>query len=159
MFKKVLLCYDGSEPARRALKRGAELAILVGAEVHVLSIVRDDVMSAAVMATAAGHTCLIDEERDYQKMLDVSIERLKARGVNAKGHLAHGNTIQQIAAYSQKLAVDLIIIGHYPSSEGRRWWSGPERVSLAERVNCCIFIAVNADDAPSSPLNNRANTF
>jgi nucleotide-binding universal stress UspA family protein len=150
MFKKVLLCYDGSEPGRRALKRGAELAILVGAEVHVLSIVRDDVMSAAVLATAAGHTCLVDEERDHQKLLDDSIERLSARGVKAKGHLAHGNTIQQIVAYSRKLAVDLIVVGHYPSSEGRRWWSGPERASLAEQVNCCIFIAVNADGTPSA---------
>ncbi|MDP8985142.1 MAG: universal stress protein [Pseudomonadota bacterium] len=149
MFKKVLLCYDGSEPGRRALKRGAELAILVGAEVHVLSIVRDDVLSAAVMATAAGHTCLVDEERAYQKLLDDSVERLTARGVKAKGYLAHGNTIQQIAAYAQKLAVDLIVIGHYPSPEGRRWWSGPERASLAERVNCCIFVAVNADSDPS----------
>jgi len=150
MFKKVLLCYDGSEPGRRALKRGAELAILVGAEVHVLSIVRDDVMSAAVIATAAGHTCLVDEERDYQKLLDDSIERLSARGVRAKGHLAHGNTIQQIVAYSRKLAVDLIVLGHYPSSEGRRWWSGPERASLAEQVSCCIFIAVNADSPPTA---------
>jgi nucleotide-binding universal stress UspA family protein len=147
MFKKVLLCYDGSEPGRRALKRGAELAILVGAEVHVLSIVRDDVMSPAVMATAAGHTCLVDEERDYQKLLDDSLQKLAGRGVKAKGYLAHGNTIQQIVAYSRKLGIDLIVIGHYPSSEGRRWWSGPERASLAERVNCCIFIAVNADDA------------
>jgi hypothetical protein len=39
MFKRVLLCYDGSEAGRRALKRGAELAILVGAQVHVLSII------------------------------------------------------------------------------------------------------------------------
>jgi nucleotide-binding universal stress UspA family protein len=150
MFKRVLLCYDGSEPGRRALKRGAELAILVGADVHVLSIVRDDVMSAAMMATAAGHTCLVDEERDYQKLLDGSIERLSARGVKAKGYLAHGNTIRQIVAYSRKLAVDLIVIGHYPSPEGRRWWSGPERASLAEQVNCCIFIAVNADSAPTA---------
>ena len=151
MFKKVLLCYDGSEPGRRALKRGADLAILVGAEVHVLSIVRDDVLSAAVMATAAGHTCLVDEDRDYQKLLEDSIQRLQARGVKAKGYLAHGNTIPQIVAYSRKLGVDLIVIGHYPSSEGRRWWSGPDRASLAERVNCCIFIAVNADDAPAAP--------
>jgi hypothetical protein len=35
MFKRVMLCYDGTEVGRRALKRGAELAILVGARVYV----------------------------------------------------------------------------------------------------------------------------
>jgi len=39
MFKRVLLCYDGTEVGRRALKRGAELAILVGAQAYVLSII------------------------------------------------------------------------------------------------------------------------
>jgi nucleotide-binding universal stress UspA family protein len=143
MFKRVLLCYDGSAHGRRALKRGAELAILVGAEVHVLSIVANDVMSAAVLATAAGHTCLVDEEREYQNILDEGIQILKSKGVNAHGYLAHGNTIQQIATHAKRLAVDLIVMGHYPNAAGRRWWSGPDRASLADRVSCCIFIAVS----------------
>ena len=92
----------------------------------------------------------VDEEREHQRLLDTSIEWLSARGVKTKGYLAHGNTIQQIVGYSRKLAVDLIVIGHYPSPEGRRWWSGPERASLAEQVNCCIFIAVNADGTPTA---------
>jgi len=39
MFKRVLLCYDSTEAGRRALRRGAELAVLLGAQVYVLSIV------------------------------------------------------------------------------------------------------------------------
>ena len=54
MFKRVLLCYDGSEVGRRALKRGAELAILVRAQVYVLSIIPAGVTSAAVVTGAAG---------------------------------------------------------------------------------------------------------
>jgi len=50
MFKRVLLVYDGSEVGRRALKRGAELAMLVGAEVYVLSIIPTGVAGAAVVA-------------------------------------------------------------------------------------------------------------
>jgi len=52
------------------------------------------------------------------------------------------DTIPTIVAYSKKLAVDLIVVGHYPTAEGRRWWAGPERASLAELVDCCLFIAV-----------------
>jgi nucleotide-binding universal stress UspA family protein len=146
MFKRVLLCYDGSEVGRRALKRGAELAILVGAQVYVLSIIPAGVAGAAVVAGAAGHACLVDEEGGYRKLLDESVEWLKARGVSTEGYLASGNTIDQIIAFSRRLAVDLIVLGHYPQPSGGFWWGSPQRSSLAERANCCVFVAVNESD-------------
>jgi len=129
MFKHVLLCYDGSRAGRAALKQGAELAILVGAQVHVLSIISSEVPDP------------VDREGDYRKLLDESIEWLRVRGVAATGYLAHGNTLEEIVAHAKRLAVDLIVVGLYPKSSGGRWWSGPDRQSLAERVNCAVFIA------------------
>jgi nucleotide-binding universal stress UspA family protein len=152
MFKRVLLCYDGTEVGRRALKRGAELAILVGAQVYVLSIIPSGVTDAAVAAGAAGHACLVDEPRGYRKLLDESIELLKARGVSAEGYLASGNTIEQIIAFSRRLAIDLIVLGHYPQPAGGFWWGSSQRASLAERANCCVFVAVNTPDASTPPI-------
>ncbi len=147
MFKRVLLCYDGSEAGRRALKRGAELAIVLGAHVHVLSIIPSGLADAAVIAGATGHACLVDDSRGYRKLLDESLEWLKGRGVVAEGYLATGNTLDQIAACAKRLAIDLIVLGHYPQPEGGFWWSGPQqRASLAERVGCCVFVAVNAEN-------------
>jgi nucleotide-binding universal stress UspA family protein len=151
MFKRVLLCYDGSEVGRRALKRGAELAILLGAQVYVLSIIPSGVAGAAVVAGAAGHACLVDEEDGHRKLLDESVEWLRARRVNAEGYLATGNTIEQIVAFSRRLGVDLIVLGHYPQPSGGFWWGSTHRTSLAERANCCVFVAVTAaEDAQSS---------
>jgi len=150
MFKRVLLCYDGSEVGRRALKRGAELAILVGAKVYVLSIIPGGLADAAVVAGAAGHACIVDDAGGYRKLLDESTEWLKARGVSAEGYLASGNTIDQIIAFSRRLAIDLIVLGHYPQPSGGFWWGSPQRASLAERAKCCVFVAVNTpDDAQS----------
>jgi nucleotide-binding universal stress UspA family protein len=143
VFNRVLLCYDGSADGRRALKRGAEFAILVGAEVHVLSILASNAISPAVMTAAAGYVCLVDEEQRCRELLDDSIERLKARGIKAYAYFARGDTVPTIVAYSKKLAADLIVVGHYPTAQGRRWWAGPERASLAELVDCCLFIAVS----------------
>ena len=150
MFKRVLLCYDGSVVGRRALKRGAELAILVGAKVYVLSIIPAGVAGAAVVAGAAGHACLVDEESGYRKLLDESVDWLKARQVAAEGYLASGNTIEQIVEYSRRLSIDLIVLGHYPQPAGGFWWGSSQRTSLAERANCCVFVAVNEPDAPPS---------
>ena len=109
MFKRVLLCYDGSEVGRRALKRGADLAILVGAQVYVLSIIPSAVANAAVVAGAAGHACLVDEPGDYRKLLNESVEWLKARHVSAEGYLASGNTIEQIIAFSRRSRIVIVI--------------------------------------------------
>ncbi len=150
MFKRVLLCYDGTEVGRRALKRGAELAILLHAQVFVLSIVPSGAAEAAVLAGAAGHACLVDEAAGYRKLLDESIDLLKARGVSAEGYLATGNIIDQIIAFSRRLSIDLIVLGHYPQPSGGFWWGSSQRTSLAERANCCVFVAVNTADAPAS---------
>jgi nucleotide-binding universal stress UspA family protein len=148
MFKRVLLCYDGSESGRRALKRGAELAILLGAHVDVLSIVPDGVADAAVLAGAMGQACIVDDARGYRRLLDGSIEWLRARGVEAEGYLASGNTIEQIVAYANRLSIDLVVLGHYPQPSGGFWWSGPQRATLAERLSCCLFVAVSAEKSP-----------
>jgi nucleotide-binding universal stress UspA family protein len=150
MFKRVLLCYDGTEAGRRALRRGAELAILLGAHVSVLSIVTDGVANAAVLAGAAGQACIVDEPAQYRKLLTESIDWLRARGVKAEGHLTGGDYIDQIIAFSDRLNIDLIVLGHYPRPTGGSWWSASKRTSLADRVKCCIFVAVNAADDPDS---------
>jgi nucleotide-binding universal stress UspA family protein len=146
MFKRVLLCYDGSEVGRRALKRGAELAILLNAQVHVLSIIPAGVANAAVIAGATGHACVVDDSRGYRQLLEKSLEWLKARGVVAEGYLASGNTVDQIVDHAKRLAIDLIVLGHYPQPAGGFWWSNAQqRASLAERVACCVFVAVSAE--------------
>jgi nucleotide-binding universal stress UspA family protein len=147
MFKRVLLCYDGSQAGRRALMRGAELAILLGARVYVLSIVPKNIANAAVDAGAVGYACLVEDSGGYRKHLDESLGWLKARGVMCEGYLASGDTLDQIVAHAKRLAIDLIVLGHYPQPAGGLWWSSPrQRASLTERVGCCVFVAVSAED-------------
>jgi nucleotide-binding universal stress UspA family protein len=146
MFKRVLLCYDSTEAGRRALRRGAELAVQLGAQVHVLSIATDGVANAAVLAGAAGQACIVDESAQYRKLLTESIDWLTARGVSAEGYLASGDFIEQIIAFSNRLNIDLIVLGHYPRPSGGSWWSGSKRATLTDRVKCCVFVAVSAAD-------------
>ena len=146
MFKRVLLCYDGSVAGRRALRRGADLAFQLGAQVYVLSIIPSGAFDPVLIASAAGHACIVDEDHGYRKMLDESVEWLKARGLKVEGYLTSGNTVDRILEYAAKLAIDLIVLGYYPQPSGGFWWSGSQRATLAERARCCILVAV--DSAP-----------
>jgi nucleotide-binding universal stress UspA family protein len=142
MFKRIMLCYDGSVAGRKALQHGAELAQLVNAHVSVLSIVSETAAHPNTIAASVGTVCLVDYASEHRESLHECIFLLKSRGVQAEGFLASGNTIDEISAYSKRLSIDLIVVGHYPKPIGGRWWSGPERASLAERVTCCVLIAI-----------------
>jgi nucleotide-binding universal stress UspA family protein len=143
MFKRVLLCYDGSAAGRRALRRGADLSICLKSQVYVLSIIPAGALDPVLAAGAAGQACLVNEDHGYRPMLDESVEWLKARGLAAEGYLASGDTVERILEYANKLAVDLIVLGYYPRPSGGFWWSSASRASLAERARCCILVAVD----------------
>jgi nucleotide-binding universal stress UspA family protein len=151
VFKRVLLCFDGTEVGRRALLRGAELAILLRAHVYVLSIIPADVSDPIIAAGAVGSASFIDEPGEYHRLLDGSLAWLRERGVTCEGFLASGNVIDEIAGFSQRQRIDLIVLGHYPQPTGGFWWSAGQRGTLAERTKCCIFVAVNAA-SPPDPL-------
>jgi nucleotide-binding universal stress UspA family protein len=142
MFKRVLLCFDGTESGRRALRKGAELAIELRAEIFILSIVPSDQVDPGVAAGFVGQACFADTASRYQKQLDESIDLLKMRGVKAAGFIASGDTIDQILLHARKLAVDLIVVGYYPRPAGGFWWSSTKRSSLAEQAGCCVLVAV-----------------
>ena len=147
MFQRVLLCYDGSDAGRRALKRGAELAIVLNAQAHLLLISPTGMDDPFLAAGATGHACILgDTVTRHEKMLSESVEWLRARGISAQSHVTHGNTVDQIVAYTKKLNIDLIVLGHYPRPSGGFWWSTSQRGSLAERAHCCVFVAVDSPD-------------
>jgi nucleotide-binding universal stress UspA family protein len=137
-----MICHDNPSQASKALQIGSELARLGAAHVCVLSIISNSAAHPHTMAATLGTVCLIDYESERRASLDDCIALLRSRGVQAEGFLAHGNTIDEIAAYAKQLSIDLIVVGHYPKSTGGRWWSGPERGSLAERVSCNVLIAI-----------------
>jgi nucleotide-binding universal stress UspA family protein len=142
MFKEVLICHDGSTAGLRALRRGAELAALLKPKVHVLSFFSSAHSDAVLAANTVGFQCVVDLEEEHRQSLQQCLDWLAARSIVAQGHLAHGQTIDEIADCANRLKVDLIVLGHYPKPDGGRWWSGKERAALAERVHCSVFIAV-----------------
>ena len=77
MYKKVLLAYDGSVEGRRALREGAKLAQLCGAEVFLLAVVE----VSSIMTPEAGLTIPIDEQMEnYKAILAEGVKRLEELG-------------------------------------------------------------------------------
>jgi nucleotide-binding universal stress UspA family protein len=143
-FKTILLCYDSTREGRRALLQGAELAQQLGAETHLLAIAPTIVGSS--MRDMPSAVALQEAERNIRDVLREGVERLRARGLVATGHLAFGRPTEQIPAVARDLGVDLIIIGHRPCGVVERWWAGPGNAQLLDHIACSILVSIDPNE-------------
>ena len=138
MFTRILLCYDGSREGRNALWHGAEVALSMRAETHLLAIVR-----GTRIAPPEGHTDVGMQSGMYAEdaILREGVEWLRDRGLHARGHLVRGDPIVEIPAYAREIGADLIVVGHRRRGALARWWSDAESASLLDASPCSVLAA------------------
>lgn len=149
MFHTMLLCYDGTRESRMALKQGAELAAACHAHVHLLAIIKSGAM-ALVGETLSTEVPLADYQKRVTDILHEGVERLRALGVTAQGHIAIGDPVTEIAAAAQNLKIDLVVLGHHSQSAFARWWRGSPDVSLIDMVHSSILVCIESADPLSA---------
>ena len=60
--------------------------------------------------------------------------------------MLQGEVIHQIAEFAERIAADLIVVGHrHEKSMLRRWWSGSTARSLVEESPCSVLIVVSQE--------------
>lgn len=140
MYHNILLCYDGSEEGRNALKEGAEVALSMNAHTHLLAILRS--RGADIAAGSLGPSHLPDaQQQAAMRILREGVEWLKARNLDAQGQLVFGDPVSRIATCARTLGCDLVVVGHHHRSRLARWWSEAEEETLIERTPCSVLVA------------------
>jgi nucleotide-binding universal stress UspA family protein len=143
MYRNILLCYDGTEEGRNALKEGAEVALSMNAHTHLLAILR--ISGADLAAESLGPVHSHDEQQAAMRILREGVEWLKARNLDARGQLVFGDPVSHISTCARKLGCDLIVVGHRHRSRLARWWSEDEDAKLLEQAPCSILVALGAE--------------
>ena len=143
MFRKVLLCYDGSREGRHALRAGADVVVCMKSDAYLLAICQNQ-LHGSIPEAVTPHLAEREDSR-AQALLDEGVQWLRERGVNAAGTLEYGNAVDCIATTAQSVGADLIVLGHKHRGPLARWWSASDEESLLERVDCSILVA-SADD-------------
>jgi nucleotide-binding universal stress UspA family protein len=139
MYKKVLLAYDGSIEGRRALREGAKLAQLCGAEVFLLAVVET---ASSVASLEGGVMISMDEQfANYQEILAEGVERLKAMGFSATARLGMGDAGQVITEVAQEIDANLVVVGHRPQGPLARWLFGSVGTYLVKHLRCSVLVA------------------
>lgn len=144
MYRRVLLCYDGTREGRRALRQGADVVLCMKADAYLLAISQNLVATAIPEGVTA--TLAEQEDERARALLQEGIEWLRERGVAVKGSIEYGNAVDRISEAAQRLGADLIVLGHKPRGALARWWSESDEESLLERVNCSVLVATAVEE-------------
>lgn len=117
----ILLYYDGSAEAKRALRRAAEYALARAATIHVLTVA--ETLPAIAASTGLLSDIAYGEILDKGwRTLDEALAALREHGAHAQGHLAHGAVVENIARHATLVDADTIVMGFRHRHLIERWW-------------------------------------
>jgi nucleotide-binding universal stress UspA family protein len=132
-MQKILVAYDGDEPAQLALERGAELARAFGAELAVIS----------VTPWRSGRVPVDpwDDAELHAKALKTAAEWLGRRGLAAELLSPAGDPAQTIEEVAQAGAFDTIVVGSRGLGAVSRFMQGSVSEHLATNAKASVLIA------------------
>lgn len=108
MITKILLGYDDSEPAKRALALALDMARRYDAALDVLSVVRPP-----EFLSEKDSQQVIHNSRNIQRTMLQSLKpQVEAAGVEASFEVAVGSPGDQMLKHAEQQGVDLVIVGH-----------------------------------------------
>ena len=132
---KVLVAYDGSEPAGHALTRAAQIAQRGDAEVTVISVVP----LQASGPRSAGPVIGGDVE-EHGRELDEAVAKLKEAGVAAETIEAVGHPAESIVDEAERGKFDLIIVGHRGLHGVQRFLMGSTATRVVTHAHCDVLV-------------------
>jgi nucleotide-binding universal stress UspA family protein len=150
MYSKILVAYNGTPESRLALQECIRLAPGPAAQIHLLAVVTPTPIVLAGEFVAAVPT--VDEElaekEAMRQVLDAGRKMLAEGGLNVATHLEIGEPVNVIADLVNRLAIELVIVGHSRHKPfALRWWRGSMDAVLVDKVRCSVLVA--AEPKPS----------
>ncbi|SMB99397.1 Nucleotide-binding universal stress protein, UspA family [Thermanaeromonas toyohensis ToBE] len=137
MFNKILLGYDGSPYARKALMIALDLAKKYGAEVTAVSIAhipdfadsRDEVNGV-----------LEDARRFFEKALEEAKTLATQEGIAMTTRVVPGHPADTLARLAEEEGYDLIILGARGLSGIKRFLLGSVSEAVVRLAKCPVLI-------------------
>jgi nucleotide-binding universal stress UspA family protein len=138
MFRKILLAYDGSAGAKRALDVALELASVSGAALWAL----------AVEERLPHYAATIDEVEEakefanhcYQEALSVAYLRALKAGVELKSEIRAGHAARTIVDFTKEGEFDLVVLGSSGHSKVWAMFLGTTAEKVSRHVPCTVLI-------------------
>jgi nucleotide-binding universal stress UspA family protein len=138
MFQKILVAYDGSAGAKRALDVAIELARAAHGEVWALGVEERLPHYAATVSE-------MEEEKEsanhyYHEVLSAAyLSALKA-GVELKSEIRAGHAARTIIDFTRERGFDLVVLGSSGHSKVWAMFLGTTAEKVSRHVPCTVLI-------------------
>lgn len=134
-MKTIIVGYDDTEPAKRALERAADLAGAFGSRLIVTSVV-------AVVTSAAPRSIGTDpqDEGVHEAQLAAAKAFLTGRGIEADYIEALGHPAESIVEAAVERGADMIVVGTREPGFAQRLLGNSVSDAVAHRAHCDVLI-------------------
>lgn len=124
-MEKIVVGYDGSPQAKKALQRAKTLAEKFGSKIYVVHVIDTAILSLSDMFSSP--TVLTNLRGKAEQLIKEALETL---GGNAEGKILEGDPAHEIVKFAKEMNASLIILGARGLSTIRRILMG----SVSSRV-------------------------
>jgi len=142
MFKKIVVAYDESPEAKRALTAAIDLANQLRAELRLITV-REPLPAYAAYVEAAfpGSERIFGDERHtfYEDLQKEAKAQALAHGIVAEGVIIEGDEIQGLTEDLESWKADLLVMGRRHHSSAAAKIRGGTTHEVAERTHCSIL--------------------
>ncbi len=138
MWRKILVGYDGSEGAKKALAAAVTLASRLGTELHTISVEEKLPHYAATVGE------VIESKQEaaeyFRRVAEEARQSAQAGGVILQCHILPGHEVETIVTFAKDHGFDLLVIGFMGHSRifGRIWGSTSQ--NLTKLSPCTVLV-------------------
>lgn len=136
MFDRVVVGADNSPTAKRAIETAAQLVLLTGGTLHLVTAYAAKQHSGSSVPSEFQQS---NNEGEAEATLQVLSFVAKNLGVEPVLHLSMGDPAEAIIATADKIDADLIVVGNR-GMKGARRVLGSVPNSVAHGANCSVAI-------------------
>lgn len=144
-IKTIVVAYDGSKGARRALAWADDLARSYGASVTVAGVsTPPQIVDAGITGYAwyGDYTgALLDAKSSVRKAAEGAVETLRDDNVEAESVVVEGPPGREIASLAAQKHADLVIAGATRMDRVARALLGSTATTLLDRAPCSVLLA------------------
>ena len=146
-MQQIIVAYDGTEPAKRALERGAEVAKAFDAKVIVTSVAallhsgpRADQQYELHPAPGSEREIQRDSLADHQAELADATAFFTDRGIEAEPVAISGDPASAIVSLAEQRKADLVVVGTREAGLAGRVLRHSVSQQVAKKVHCDLLI-------------------